>query len=271
MRIPLCRFLAALAAIGFPSLAAAQSSEVRGTIGFPGRQIAGTPVIGAPFSAERVSEHVQIGSDGTRFTLRNSQETMYRDSQGRTRTERPAMLGPGPQLSGVPVIVEIQDPVAHIGYVLDPQNKVAHRVALEIATGNTPNTPRLVRAAAPPAAAGPGAGPNPGPGPGIVDQDLGQQVIEGVLAEGHRLVQNWPAGSVGNDRPFQSISENWFSPDIKETVLSKSTDPRSGENATRLINISRTEPSPGMFLPPADYSVVDETAPFHIQWTAARP
>jgi hypothetical protein len=271
MRIPLCRFLAALAAFGFPLLAEAQTSEVRGTINFPGRQIAGAPVIGAPFSAERVSERVQIGSDGTRFTLQNSQETIHRDSQGRTRTDRPAMVGPGPQPTGVPVIVVIQDPVAHIGYVLDPQNKVAHRVALEIATANTPNTPHLARAAAPQAAAEQGGGPNPGPRPGTVSQDLGQQVIGGVLAEGQRLVQNWPAGSVGNDRPFQTTSESWFSRDITETLLSKSTDPRSGENITRLINISRTEPSAEMFAPPADYSVVDETEPFHIQWTAARP
>jgi len=214
---------------------------------------------------------VQTGSDGTRFTLRISQETIYRDSQGRTRTEHPAMVGPGPQPAGVPVFVEIQDPVAHIGYVLDPQNKVAHRVALE--TGNTSNTPHLVRAAAPPAAAGSGLGPNPGPGTVSQDsQDLGQQVIEGVLAEGHRVVLSWAAGSsMGNDRPFQNTSENWFAPDIKETVLSKSIDPRSGENTTRLINISRTEPSPDMFLPPADYSVVDETQPFHVEWTAPRP
>ena len=269
MRIALYRLLAAVAAFGFPLLAEAQTSEVRGTINFPGRQIAGPPIIGAPFSAERVSERVQIGSDGTRFTLKNSQETIYRDSQGRTRTERPVMVGPGPQLSSVPVIVVIQDPVAHVGYMLDPQNKVAHRVALESANGAS--TPHLARSAAPRAAAEQGAGPNPGPGPETVSQDLGQQVIEGVPAEGHRRVLNWPAGSMGNDQPFQTTSEYWFSADLNENVLSKSTDPRSGQSITRLINISRAEPSADMFAPPADYSVVDETAPFHIQWTAARP
>jgi len=92
-------------------------------------------------------------------------------------------------------------------------------------------------------------------------------VIEGVAAEGHRTVQTWPTGAMGNDRPFQVVSEYWYSPEIKEAVLNKSSDPRSGENTTKLINISRNEPDPSLFMPPADYAVVDETGPFQIQWT----
>ena len=66
------------------------------------------------------------------------------------------------------------------------------------------------------------------------------------------------------------VNETWFSPDLKETVLSKTIDPRSGENTTKLINISRNEPSADLFIPPPDYRVVDETGPFQIHWTSQR-
>jgi hypothetical protein len=270
---------------------------IQGSMGFGGRGFMGTPVTGAPYSAQRVSEHVQVGADGTRFTQNNRQETIYRDSQGRTRTER-AMAGPnGPP--DAPTVIEIQDPVGKFSYTLDTQNKVAHRVALQ--------TPEMRMEARAGSGAGVGTGvggsmgavtatttvrtgvmqsgimsasiPPPPPGaaavaarprPEVKQDDLGTQVIEGVVAQGHRTTQTWAAGSQGNDRPFQVVNETWFSSDIKEMVLSINTDPRSGENTTKLINISRNEPSADLFMPPADYQVVDETGPFQIHWTAQR-
>ncbi|HLI83001.1 MAG TPA: hypothetical protein VKV17_03735 [Bryobacteraceae bacterium] len=95
------------------------------------------------------------------------------------------------------------------------------------------------------------------------DEKLAPQIIEGVLAEGMRHTTTYPVGSQGNDRPFSVTYETWTSPDLKGlTVLSKMNDPRSGENTTRLTNISRDEPDPGLFQPPPDYQVVDETGPF---------
>lgn len=309
------RILAGLAALSLPvpaqntmtsSSTSTSANVIQGSMGFSGQaRYHGTPVAGAPYSAQRVSEHVQIGADGTRFTTNNEQETIYRDSQGRTRTERPMMVGPNPQATDAPLIVEIQDPVANFAYTLDTQNKVAHRVAYSAApnrpTGvgaaaairsgqwfsSTNGTASAVSMTAPPPPPPPGSAlpsalstsPVPSravatastgssrPRPETNTEDLGQQVIEGVAAEGHRTVQTWPTGALGNDRPFQVVSENWYSPEIKETVLNKSADPRSGENTTKLINISRSEPDPSLFMPPADYAVVDETGPFQIQWT----
>jgi len=106
--------------------------------------------------------------------------------------------------------------------------------------------------------------------PEMQQEDLGTQGIEGVVAHGHRNTMTWAAGSQGNDRPFQVVNETWFSPDLKETVLSKTIDPRSGENTTKVINISRNEPSADLFIPPPDYRVVDETGPFQIHWTSQR-
>ena len=298
--------LAGIAACSLTALAQLQNSvststiQTRGTIqgsmGFGGRGFMGTPVTGAPYSAQRVFEHVQVGADGTRFTQNNRQETIYRDSQGRTRTER-SMTGPNGSAEA-PVVVEIQDPVGKFSYTLDTQNKVAHRVALQtpemrgearvgagmgagagaggsmgVVTMSTLTQTAvmqsgIITASVPPEP--PGAAVASRPHPDVQQEDLGTQVIEGVVAQGHRTTQTWPAGSMGNDRPFQVVNENWFSPDIKETVLSINRDPRSGESTNKLINISRSEPSADLFMPPADYQVVDETGPFQIHWTAQR-
>jgi len=269
----------------------ANSNVIQGTMGFPGRRFAGTPVTGAPYSAQRVSEHVQIGTDGTRFTQTNQQETIYRDSQGRTRTERQTMMGRSGAQS--PVAVEIVDPIAGFSYTLDTQNKVAHRVQLQtperqaarnggnvlpsqmgVLIGGATETMRAGTIAAvvpPPPPPPPGAQVASRPlRPEMKQEDLGQQVIEGVVAAGHRMTQTWPEGSQGNDRPFQVVSETWMSADLKEMVLSKNTDPRSGENTAKLLNINRAEPDASLFMPPADYKVVDEAGPFQINWSAPR-
>jgi hypothetical protein len=258
-----------------------------GTMHMSPRRFAGMTVTGAPYSAQRVSEHVQVAADGTRFTTNNQQETIYRDSQGRTRTERPMMAGPimstNPQLDG-PLLVEILDPVAGVGYTLDTQNKVAHRYTLEaqpgrataavaggggggggragstFAVATAPGTPM-------PAAI---AGPNNVRRPDMQREDLGTQMIEGVLAKGDRFVQTWPAGSQGNDRPFQTTSENWMSQDLKMSILNRNVDPRNGESTMKLINIRLSEPPSTLFAPPADYQIVDETGPFEIRWTSQR-
>jgi hypothetical protein len=291
MGFSFCRFVAGLATFGLAALA--QTGElsssstttganvVHGTMNLAGRQFAGRPVTGAPYSAQRVSEHVQIASDGTRFTTTNRQETVYRDSQGRVRTERPLMMGPNAP-ADMPVLVEIQDPVSNVSYTLDTQNKVAHRVALDARP--TRQTDRPLGGVAGPVASAqrestglfsasaiaPAPDANRNAHSDIKQEDLGQQQIEGVMAEGHRTTQTWPAGAQGSDRPFQVVGESWFSPEIKETVLSKSVDPRTGESTNKLINISRSEPSADLFVPPADYSIVDETGQFQIHWTATR-
>ncbi len=53
--------------------------------------------------------------------------------------------------------------------------------------------------------------------------------LEGVMAEGTRTTTVIPAGQIGNDRDLQIVSERWYSPDLKEWVLTKNSDPRTGE------------------------------------------
>ena len=61
-------------------------------------------------------------------TAENS--NICRDSEGRTRREASLnLLGAGPQASA-PKLITILDPVAGVRYMLDSENKVAHKMTL---------------------------------------------------------------------------------------------------------------------------------------------
>lgn len=245
-------------------------------------------VIGAPYSAEQVSERTQTLNDGTHITDEpRSQFHVYRDSAGRTRTERPFFMGRLAQPDS-PILVEIIDPVEGCQYILDTFNQVAHRSKLQAPpwassahsaggiAGGTAGYGGMLSSVPPPAGPLPGPasiaadgsrGPLPGVGmhPEAVMESLGSRVIEGVLAEGKGTSTTYPVGAMGNDRPFTTTYEVWTSPELKVMILSKNSDPRTGENITRLINLSRAEPDPGLFKVPAGYQIVDETGPFTIK------
>ena len=89
---------------------------------------------------------------------------------------------------------------------------------------------------------------------------LGRQTIEGVQAEGRRTTMTIPAGQAGNELPIHIVTEIWYSPELQTTVLSRHSDPRSGETVTRLTNISRSEPARTLFEAPADYKVSESAA-----------
>ncbi len=86
-------------------------------------------------------------------------------------------------------------------------------------------------------------------------ESLGTQVVEGVLAEGTRVTFTIAAGKIGNERPIVTVNERWYSPELQAVVMSKNSDPRMGETTYRLTNIIRSEPDPGLFQVPADYTV----------------
>ncbi len=88
-----------------------------------------------------------------------------------------------------------------------------------------------------------------------VRESLGKQIIEGVEAEGTRSTMTIPANAIGNERPIQIVSEKWYSPELQTVVMSKHSDPRSGETVYRLANINRNEPARSLFEIPSDYKV----------------
>ena len=83
-------------------------------------------------------------------------------------------------------------------------------------------------------------------------EPLGKKSIEGVIAEGNRNVQTIETGAIGNDRPIQIVNEHWYSEELGMMVLSKRTDPRSGDETFRVTNIHRGDPPAYLFQAPAE-------------------
>jgi hypothetical protein len=246
----------------------------------PGPGFAPPAVTGAPYSGEEVNESLKILTDGTRITQKQPMgRKVWRDDHGRTRSERPFAMGPQ-QTSPVPVIIEITDPVAGYKYTLDTQEKVAHRQALPAPRSSpTGLMAGIFGAQLPPPAGGGGGGragamvPASAPSPAnapmqprFTREPLGTQNIDGVIAEGTRTTMTYPVGMMGNDREFSVVTENWMSPDLKIQILSKSNDPRNGENTFRIQGLSRTLPDAGLFTVPPEYTVVDEAGSFTLNF-----
>jgi hypothetical protein len=235
-----------------------QSGEVR--IPAPSRY---TPIAGAPYSGEIVTETVQTLADGTHIRNTRTYTKVYRDSFGRTRQESFPFQGSTDRARNAaerPTFIDITDPVDLVKYTLDVVRKVAHRQML---LAPVAGSAVASRSSAPMSVAAPATDLKTAQ---RVDEKLENQIIEGVLAKGTRTTATWPEGSFGNDRPIVVVSEDWWSMELKVPVLNKSTDPRSGEYTQKLTNISRSEPDQSLFQPPSDYTIVDEKGSFTIKW-----
>jgi hypothetical protein len=225
------------------------------------------PVAGHAYSAEQVTEHIQTLADGTHITQATQKTLLYRDAEGRTRTEHIFTPPPGMKMASGPTFITIIDPVAGYHYTLDEQNHVARRMAWQVrsprqlspsgaaTTGNNAEGFLLALPRTLPANAGSTASDQPHPETST--EPLGTQTIEGLAAEGKRTTTVFPEAFMGNDRPITVVTETWTSPDLGP-LLMKTTDPRSGETTTKLTNISLADPDPALFQVPEGYSVVDE-------------
>jgi hypothetical protein len=247
---------------GFSSVAA---PFVWGAVDTGAVVLNGSPVVGAPYTAQAVTVQTQVLADGNRIQEKSS-TNIARDSQGRVRTER-FLKGPS-GAEDLPKLVTIEDPVSGNNYSLDVTNKIAFKM---------PQPPMKMLTNGPKGAALPGppgamthieVGGAPGPGlrisrdiikPGdMTTTDLGAQTMEGVLVQGKRTTRTITAGTIGNDRDIVITSETWYSPDLQVLVSTKSEDPRIGETSYQLTNIQRVEPAASLFQVPADYTVKDQ-------------
>jgi hypothetical protein len=86
-------------------------------------------------------------------------------------------------------------------------------------------------------------------------EPLGKQMVEGVNAEGMREVSTIAAGAIGNDRPLQVSTESWYSAELQMNVMTKHSDPRTGDESFRLTNIRRGEPGAYLFQAPSGYQI----------------
>jgi hypothetical protein len=223
---------------------------------------AGKAMKGAPYSGEEVTETTQLLADGNRI-YRKSTAQVYRDKEGRTRTDR-TMNALGPYAtSGEPQRnIVINDSVAGVNYILDPQARIARKLATVVAESNSNPDPNLAERRAKErmakviaeqklaGAVGSATAPK-----AEAHEDLGTQNIGGVLAQGTRTTVTLPAGQIGNDLPIKIVSERWVSSDLGVVVMTTRSDPRFGETVYHLNNISRADPDPSLFQVPADYTV----------------
>jgi hypothetical protein len=268
-----------------------------GSATFGGTAYAMPAVAGAPYSGEETSESVQTLADGTHITRKMPGRKVWRDAEGRTRSERSMFFGPDGTDS--PVVIEIDDPVAGYRYTLETDRRIAHRVAMAQPPAMPPGGPvantnmragasQMIASVPPPPPAGgapagtffstSGSGPHTavarrqvapmgGQAPDMKSERLGTRSFDGVLCEGNRMTVTIPVNAQGNDRPIVTMHESWFSPELKIQVFSMNSDPRSGENTFRIANLSRNQPDPNLFAVPPDYTVVDEKDPFTIHYS----
>ena len=242
---------------------------------------------GRPYSAEAVTESLQVLGDGNRIA-RKTTVKVFRDNDGRTRREQTA-LGGGETIT-------IWDPVSSTSFTLDPATKTAFKSGLlamktpaggfgggrggrgvppalapttPVGTADAAKTEETRRREKETAArvemaetsrdasmqmkqvlerAASGGGTT-------TREDLGQQMIEGIAATGSRSTTVIPAGAIGNLQEIKIISEQWFSPDLEVLVMTRHSDPRVGETVYRLTNIVRAQPDPALFTVPGDYTI----------------
>jgi hypothetical protein len=220
-------------------------------LGFEGLH-PGKVVQGAPFSATASSDTTQTLQDGTTIH-RTTSSTLYRDGQGRSRREV-TLSGFGPlQTSGkARSVIILADPVAGVHYMLDPEQKVAHKMAAHkgVKRGGMDNgnaqafEQKIEKHMAKEEASGE-----------LKKESLGTQAINGVNAVGTRITRTIPAGQIGNDKPIQVVFERWYSPDLQIVVKSTRSDPRFGTTTYALTNVQRAEPAAALFTVPSDYTV----------------
>jgi hypothetical protein len=215
----------------------------------------GPTVSGAPYSAEETTTTTQMLFDGNRI-VNTSTAKVFRDQQGRTRVER-NLNNIGTLAAGVPsVSIVINDPVAGVHYNLQPQSKTGFKAALQTrgASPDITEAMRKLKLLAEDKEKARTVKGNPGPGTPIFE-DLGDSDMAGVPVKGSRTTRVIPAGSTGNDRDISIVDERWYSSDLKINVMTRHSDPRSGETVFQVTNLTRSNPDSSFFQVPADYQI----------------
>jgi hypothetical protein len=201
-------------------------------------------VTGEPYSAQVTVEHTETLADGTGIDRKNT-FMVYRDSQGRTRRELtlPA-IGNYTAAGEPPQAIFINDPVAGVRYVLDPQRKTARRFSMPQGTPPANRVQRLRQ--------------RNRSNPNVTTSSLGSKTLEGVYVQGTQITRTIPAGRIGNSKPIEIVTTRWNSPDLSINVQTTLQDPLRGITTLRLTKISRDEPDASLFAVPAGYTVQED-------------
>jgi hypothetical protein len=198
-------------------------------------------VTGAPYSGVEVRTSQQLLANGN-LIQRQTQTNVYRDSQGRVRTEMTIQRPDGTTATRV----SIADPVAGVVHELDAERKIsfdrpAHFGNNSGSSSSSSSSAQTSATRALPA--------------NETRETLAAQTMNGLIASGTRITRTIPAGQIGNSQPIQTVREVWTSSDLKVAVMTKISDPRTGTVVAQLTNVNRSEPDASLFQVPADYTV----------------
>jgi len=228
----------------------------RGVVVFQGggRGGRGGMTLGKPYSATAVTHTVQVLADGSQIE-RTQSEVLYRDEQGRTRSE-----------TNEGKFIQIVDRVAGVIYSLDATMRTA-RATETMAGGRRganagatqPQAVEELKAMADRVKAAvqeQSVTDQARRTPNLATEDLGTQFVNGVQAKGVRTTSTIPVGAIGNNRELKTVSERWESRELGVMVKSVNTDPRFGTTTYDLTNLSQSAPDPALFRVPADYTIL---------------
>ena len=211
------------------------------------------------FSAEVQVEKVWPSRDGG-TTMRKVSYLIYRDSQGRTRRDQMPDQNNAAPSDRRPRNSVISDPVASSTYIVDHRTSTVRK--LPLATGKDVDSQTSV---VQPKVRGTAPGfvnfgaPNTQVAKPAVSREqvmqkeqLGQRELGGIIAEGTRFVRTV---SLGNEKPIEITTEEWYSVELQTMVAITISDPRFGTSEYRLVNIVRGDPSKTLFEIPQGYKV----------------
>lgn len=187
----------------------------------------------APFSAVVVQSFQQTLNDGTNIS-RENQEIVMRDSAGRIyrgRELKRPFTDRGPF-----TFFSVTDPVKHVQFRCIAASK--HCTIMQYR--EPPNRTRFQDRSRV---------------KDVTFEELGDSNINGVEVVGERITRLIPEGLAGNDRPFESTEEVWYSKELGLDVEIKRTDPRFGVRKTTLTQLDLAEPDPQLFQIPQGYKV----------------
>lgn len=230
--------------------------------GLPASPPAQRPI--TPHTAEFVQEQVQLLADGNRI-VRRTYQTTYLNAAGIMRVDffvekRDPATGKITDEREL-ISTTITDRANGRVISLSPIRKVASLREVQRPVANfTPNVSPMNGLTSNMISGGIGATGHPASvSPPVTSEQLGEKVIEGMTCKGLRAVRTIPAGFEGNERPLQVVSEDWLSSELRQSLESKTIDPRSGETTRKLVRLALGEPDPSVFEIPAGYTT--ETAP----------
>jgi hypothetical protein len=228
----------------------------------------GKVITGMPFSADESTATTQTLMDGNRI-VNTSKSKVYRDQQGRTRTENTLENIGGLPASEARVSISINDPVAGVHYMLNPNERTAIKMSTSPQVSEDATKEMKMKLEAETKARTVQAEPfgissgnatfvyssRRSPERAAKTEELGNQNMEGVQVKGTRSTMTIPAGSMGNDRDINVVTERWYSPELQMNIMTKRTDPRMGETVFQVTNLNRSTPDASLFAPPADYQI----------------